>query len=85
MSLANYSIKALREHLETRGYTVTSNLEFPWETPSEFSLRHGKGKTWFSKCRSLGQKVPPFEWSNQIGKRLVKLRSNPALEAWAKK
>jgi hypothetical protein len=84
MSLWDYSITSLRTHLEARGYNVTSKLEFEWETPTQFSVRHGKGKTWFSKCRSLNQKIPPFERDTTDG-RLVHLRSNPMLEAWAER
>lgn len=71
--------------MEQRGYAVTSKLEYKWETPTEFSVRHGRGKTWFSKCRSLGQKVPPFERDTPEGSRLVHMRSNAILEAWAKR
>jgi len=83
MTLADFSTKALRAELEKRGYTSAPKKAFPWEKPSQFSRRHGFGPTWFSKRLGKVPPPPPFEADKGKTGRVVALRSNPALEAWA--
>lgn len=82
MTLHDFSIKAIREHVESRGYVLTSKSAFDWETPAQFSRRHGWHENWFCKAAAKGH-TPPFERSTPKGKRLVLLRSNPELEIFA--
>lgn len=82
MNLSDFSIQAIRENVEKRGYTLTRKTAFEWETPTQFSRRHGWSDNWFCKAAAKGH-VPPFERSTPKGKRLVLLRSNPELEIFA--
>jgi hypothetical protein len=80
--IGNLQSYKIAEYLRERGWIVTPNSRFSWETPSAFSLRHGHHKNWFSACRCRGQVIPEYESDNVKSKKLVLMRSNEALEEW---
>lgn len=82
MTLHDYSMRAIRSYVESKGYRLVPNNSFPWEKPCEFSKRHGREKTWYSKRRT---KLPPHEKEKGKTGRVVRIRSNPELEAFVKK
>lgn len=85
MTLWDFSFSALRDHCEKRGYALVKLDSFPWETPAAFSRRHGYHDNWLCKQQARKKRIPPFERDEGAGGRLVRLRSNPALEEWAKR
>ena len=84
MTLDDYSIHAIRAHLSKRGYDVTLRKSYAWETPKAFALRHGYGPTWFCTVRKR-KPYPLFEVERGRTGRVVRMRSNAELEAWARR
>lgn len=72
------------EYLRARGWVVTRATAFEWERPCEFSRRHGFSATWFSTIKKR-KRLPPFEADKGRTGRVIWLRSNPQLEAFAER
>ncbi len=89
--LAKVSEHTLAAVLIAKGYTVTraEDTRFDdhgWEKPAEFSRRHGYHSNWLSAQMCKGVTLPAFERHlSRDRKRLIRLRSNEALEEFAKR
>jgi len=86
MNLHDYSIPAIRAHVEARGYLLVAKKDFPLTTPREFSLSHGYSKDWLTVMRKRGRiTIPRDDCDFSRDGRLIRFRSNPALEEFCKK
>lgn len=83
--LQGFLTQTLRDELESRGYSSAPMSLFKWETPAEFSRRHGYHSNWLCKMRTRSRNIPAFECDKGKSGRLIRIRSNPALEEWMTK
>lgn len=63
-------------------WAVTREDTRPWETPRTWSLRHGRHKTYLTVAMKRGRiTIPEADCDRGKTGRLIKLRTNPELEA----
>lgn len=84
--LADIADICLAEALRERGWQCHKVNRFEWERPIAFCLRHGRCASWLCTAVKRGNKLPEFEVEHsRAGDRMIRLRSNPELEAYMQK